>query len=167
MDAIKCKTCDRGTLVRRKKYRMSGVVVLIGYILVIPSIIGILIGVVGIVGAGSAGTSSNQTSRTRVESQLLAANVPVPVIAKLKDHAMTLSVSDTVGLNVKQRAAIRTASLTLVASDAGTTIGVGIAAGFSIFMIIASLVGGLLGYLLIMKKSVLQCDICGATVATG
>ncbi len=167
MDAIKCKTCDRGTLVRKKKYRMSGVVVLIGYILVIPSIIGILIGVAGIVGSGSAGTSSNQASRTRIESQLLAASVPVTVIAKMKDRAARLAVSDTAGLNGTQRAAVRSASLSLAASDAGTAIGVGVAAGFSIFVVIASLVGGLLGYLLIMKKSVLQCDTCGATVATG
>ena len=167
MDTIKCKTCDSGTLVRRKKYRMSGVVVLIGYILVIASIIGILVGVIGIVGSGSAGTSSKQASRTRVESELRAANVPVTVIAKLKDNRNTLGVSDTARLNGTQRAAIRSASLTLAASDAGTTIGVGIAAGFSVFVVVASLVGGLLGWLLIMKKSVLQCDNCGATVATG
>ena len=145
---------------------MSGVVVLIGYIIVIPSILGILFGVIGLVGSGSAGTSSNQTSRARAESKLLAASVPVAVIAKVRDHA-TLAVSDTAGLNGTQRAAIRSASLTLAASDAGTTIGVGIAAGFSIFVMIGSLVGGLLGWLLIMKKSVLQCDNCGATVATG
>src|SRR3989454_5561614 len=110
MDAIKCKTCDSGTLVQRKKYRMSGVVVLIGYILVIPSILGILVGAIGIVGSGSAGTSSHQASRTRVESELRAANVPVTIIAKLKDNRNTLAVSDTARLNGTQRAAIRSAS---------------------------------------------------------
>ncbi|PYP50678.1 MAG: hypothetical protein DMD45_10270 [Gemmatimonadetes bacterium] len=168
MDAIKCKTCDRGTLVKRKKYRMSGIVVLIGYILVIPSVLGILIGVAGIVGSGSAGTSSNQASRTRVEADLRAASVPSAVIAKVtKNPARSIAVSDTAALNGMQRAAIRSASLSLAASDVGTTVGVGLFAGFSIFVVIASLVGGLLGYLLIMKKSVLQCDTCGATVATG
>ena len=167
MDTIRCKTCDTGTLVRRQKYRMSGVVVLIGYILVIPSILGILVGVIGLVGSGTAGTNSNQASRNRVESELRAANVPAAVIAKVKDHRNTLAASDTARLTGTQRAAIRSASLTLAASDVGTTIGAGIAAGFSIFIMIASLVGGLLGWLLIMKKSVLQCDNCGATVATG
>jgi hypothetical protein len=146
---------------------MSGVVVLIGYILVIPSILGILVGVIGIVSSGSAGTISKQASQKRAESGLLAANVPVTVIAKLKDDRNALAVSDTARLTGTQRAAIRSASLTLAASNAGTAIGVGIAAGFSIFVVVASLVGGLLGYLLIMKKSVLQCDNCGATLATG
>ena len=168
MDAIKCKTCDRGTLVKRKKYRMSGIVVLIGYILVIPSIIGILFGVAGIIGSGSAGTSSSQASRTRVQADLQAASVPSTVIAKVvRTPARSLAVSDTAPLNGMQRAAVRSASLSLAASEVGTTVGVGLVAGFSIFVVIASLVGGLLGYLLIMKKSVLQCDACGAIVATG
>src|SRR5713101_1497064 len=107
MDTIKCKTCDSGTLVRRKKYRMSGIVVLIGYILVIPSILGILIGVIGIVGSGSAGTSTKQASRTRVESELRAANVPVIVIGKLTHNRNAVAVSDTTRLNGTQRAAIR------------------------------------------------------------
>ena len=85
----------------------------------------------------------------------------------LKDNRNTIAVSDTARLNGTQRAASRSASLTLAASEAGTTIGVDIAAGFSIFVVVASLVGGLLGWLLIMKKSVLQCDNCGGTVATG
>jgi hypothetical protein len=167
MDAIKCKTCDVGTLVQRKKYRMSSVVVLIGYIIVIPSVLGVLFGVFGLVGSGSAGSSGMQATRTRVASELRAASVPQPVIDKLNNNANGLAVGDTARLTGRQRSAVRNASLTLVASDAGTAVGTGLVAGFSVFIMIGSLVGGLLGWLLIMKKSVLQCDRCGATVATG
>ena len=45
MIEIRCKVCDAGTLLQRKKYRMSGPVVAIGYILLVPSILGILISV--------------------------------------------------------------------------------------------------------------------------
>jgi hypothetical protein len=40
--SIQCKTCDVGELVLERRYRMSGVVVAIGYILLIPSVLGIL-----------------------------------------------------------------------------------------------------------------------------
>ena len=46
-------------------------------------------------------------------------------------------------------------------ADVGATI-----AGLSIFLGIAFFVGGLLGWLLVMKKSVLCCDNCSAIVPT-
>jgi hypothetical protein len=107
MVAIKCKTCDVGTLTQRRVHRMSGIVVFIGYILLIPSVIGILTGVVMIVaGAGSGGSHPTNAAAT----------------------------------------------------------GAAIAGGVGVFLIIASLVGGLLGWLLVMKKTVLKCDRCGATI---
>jgi len=36
--------------------------------------------------------------------------------------------------------------------------------GFAIFMGVTSFAGGLLGWLLIMKKRVLKCNVCRATV---
>lgn len=164
MDGIKCKTCDAGTMLPRKKYRMSGVVVFIGYLIVIPSIIGVLIGVLGIVGASSGGSTSMQAARASADSELRAANVPALVIAKLTEFK-ELTPADTSRLNRRQRAAVRDVSLSLTASAAGTGIGVAAVAGVSIFIAVASLVGGLLGWLLIMKKRVLQCDRCGAVVA--
>jgi hypothetical protein len=83
---------------------MSGVVVLIGYILLIPSVLGVLFSVFGFI------------------------------------RMMTLT-GDTV-------------------STAGT-----LASGIFILFGIASLVGGLLGWLLVMKKDILQCSHCGAAVA--
>jgi hypothetical protein len=104
MDAIKCKTCDTGTLVRRRTYRMSSIVVIIGYIILVPSILGIIIGVATCFGVASKSTGPNDTAT-------------------------------------------------------------GIATGIAFFWTIASLVGGVFGWLLVMKKSVLQCDRCGAIVA--
>lgn len=40
-EKIICKVCDRGELVHKFKYRMSTPVVAIGYILLIPSVLGI------------------------------------------------------------------------------------------------------------------------------
>src|SRR5208283_2326401 len=38
----KCKVCDRGELIRKKAFRMSGPAVVIGFILLVPSILGML-----------------------------------------------------------------------------------------------------------------------------
>src|SRR5579863_2949791 len=46
---VKCKTCDVGALRKIRKYRMSGIVVLIGYILLIPSVIGLLFSAIGFI----------------------------------------------------------------------------------------------------------------------
>ena len=103
MDVI-CKICDKGALIQKRKYRMSGPVVLIGYILLIPSILGVLI------------------------------------------SAMTFF------------------QLSSVSSQANASAGAGLAGGFSIFIGLAFFVSGLLGWLLIMKKQILQCNVCGAVV---
>ncbi len=105
-----CKICDRGTLMPRKIRRLSGPAVAIGYILLIPSILGM---------AGCA---------------------------------ILLVVS-------------------LFAGVAGAAHGSAFATAFAgistiafVYIGIFCFVSGLLGWLLIMKKHVLQCGYCGAVV---
>ena len=105
-----CKICDRGTLMRRKIRRLSGPAVAIGYILLIPSIL-------GMVGC-----------------------------------AILLAVS-------------------LLAGVAGAAHGSAFATAFAgigaiafVYIGILSFVFGLVGWLLIMKKHILQCVYCGAVV---
>jgi hypothetical protein len=95
---IICKVCDKGLLGKKKKYRMSGPVVAIGYILLIPSVLGIAF------------------------------------------------------------------SLLMLVMTTASRGGVGLAEGIIIFVALGFLVMGLLGWLLVMKKQVLQCSICGAVV---
>ena|ERR1035437_2274447 len=101
MVSIKCKVCDAGTLVQTKKYRMSGPVVFIGYILLIPSVIGMVVCGFFII--------------------------------------MDLSM-------------VRSSDIGMVTNIVYLLIGA------------AFFVGGLLGWLLIMKKKVLQCNVCSAVV---
>jgi hypothetical protein len=100
-----CKVCERGVLVPKKIYRMSGPVVVIGFIFLIPCILGML----------------------------LAALLFTALVAP----------------NVIGVAVYRTGFITTIALGLG----------------ISSFVGGLLGWLLVMKKRVLQCSVCGATVS--
>ena len=109
-EAPTCKVCDQGQLKKKTKYRMSTPVVLIGQIFLIPSIIGMLIGVLLFI-------------------------------------FTLVGTTDTVNTG---------------GADTG---GVLVVSGvISVFVIICSFVGGLLGWLLTMKKKVLKCNSCGAVV---
>lgn len=101
-----CKICERGALVRKKVFRMSGPVVAIGFIFLIPSVCGMI----------------------------LSALVFLGVISSAGDQ---------------------TTDNTQVVIGTAFAIGLGI----------ACFVGGLLGWLLVMKKRVLQCAVCGAVVS--
>ena len=101
--AVVCKVCDRGSLIPTKKYRLSGPVVFIGYILLIPSVLGVLF------------------------------------------------------------CAFSFATLSALMQP-GEETATGLAGGIFIILGIASFVGGLLGWLLVMKKKVLLCNSCGAAI---
>ena len=102
-----CKVCDRGVLVPKKIFRMSWPVVAIGYILLIPSVLGMLLSVLFLI-------------------------------------AVTWSAASGV---------------------AASGPGAALSEAFAIVLGITSFVGGLLGWLLVMKKRVLQCSVCRATVS--
>jgi hypothetical protein len=105
----KCKVCDNGNLIKKEVYRLSWPVVIIGYLLLIPSMACIVL--------LALGTGST--------------------------WLMLLSEPDL-----------------LVASM--------FAGGFTVlFVIIPMLVSSLLGWLLIMKKKILQCSYCSATISAG
>ena len=108
-----CKICDRGTLMPRKIHRLSGPAVAIGYILLIPSILGMaacaILLVIGLL-AGFAGAAHGSAFATAF-------------------------------------AGVGTIAL--------------------VYIGIFCFVSGLLGWLLIMKKHILQCVYCGAVVNAG
>ena len=47
------------------------------------------------------------------------------------------------------------------ASQAGVAIGTGLGMGMGGFITFSALIGGLIGYILIMKKKVYKCEACG------
>jgi hypothetical protein len=161
---IPCKTCEAGQLKKRKRYRMSGVVVLIGYILLIPSLLGIAFATMGVVATGSATEQVSGSMKREAEGKLRTAGVPPAIVQSVVDqHAV--SQSELGQLTESQRQAVQQARLELAAGTVGAGAGAALAGGASLLFGVFSLVGGLLGWLLVMKKSVLQCNGCGAVVA--
>ncbi len=162
--SISCKTCDSGTLVPRKTYRLSGPAVVIGYLFLVPSVFGFLVAGLLLLGAGgAAAVTTDAVSETSLRN-LRAQAVPETVIEAIIAGRQRNEI-DRASLTTAQRSAVNDA---IVERDA-MTVGAGAAAfgfGFlSISLFVSSLMGGLLGWILVMKKRVLKCTSCGAVVA--
>src|SRR5579883_1910728 len=77
-----CQVCRQGELVMQKTYRMSTPVVLIGWLLLIPSFIGISIGICLIIGTGAASVGATASLGQKSKAELLAARVPNEIAEK-------------------------------------------------------------------------------------
>jgi hypothetical protein len=161
---IPCKTCEAGQLKKRNRYRMSGVVVLIGYIILIPSLLGIAGATMGVVATGSATEQISGSLEREAQAKLRAAGVPATVVEQVASRH-PVQQAELTQLTEPQRQAVQQAKLELAAGTVGAGAGAALAGGASVLFGVFSLVGGLLGWLLVMKKTVLQCNGCGAVVA--
>lgn len=110
---LNCSACNSPLSMEPKKIsKFSGIVQFIGYLIAIPSAIGVIISIVMFFSMGSATNEVMSTAQSNAE-------------------------------------------------QAGAAIGATIGFGFSLFVGFCSLVGGLIGWLLIMKKKVYKCSNCG------
>jgi hypothetical protein len=160
---LRCKTCDVGSLKLEKKYRMSTPVVTIGYILLVPSILGIIFSFVIVFATGHVGSMIDSTVRETAASDLRQAGVPEPVVQKVTT-SQELTEEENAALTLTEKDAVEKAESSVTAVQAGTGAGTVIAGGVGIFFAMAFFVSGLLGWLLVMKKRVLCCTNCSAIV---
>ena len=219
-----CRVCERGALVPKNIYRMSGPVVAIGFILLIPSILGkiasalMFFGVIAYKGdepsippatteridsqnpqsddefrracaagvnesvkeqssglptlvsvvhicecsldASKQGNFSASTTNAcavrwlQADDQIPSAKTEAPYLKVYKSYVDPLGYQDA--LAREKEAEQPTAHLAWFHVLGGA---------FAIALGIASFVGGLLGWLLVMKKHVLRCSVCSATVS--
>jgi hypothetical protein len=137
-------------------------VVVIGWILLIPSFLMMGSSVLTCAGIGSAVSSiENEVDYTYVAIQPALTDAQIQT---LEDSPYD-DPSDLIpSLSLEQISAIETLRDINLAGDVGTGMAAGVMgfAGFCGF--IGGLVGGLLGWLLVMKKKVLKCNGCGAIV---
>ena len=161
--AVSCKTCDSGTMYLRKRYRMSGPVVVIGYIILIPSVLGIALSAIGLLGSGGAASITFETMKDNTRTTLSEKGIPNSIINKIIAFE-SVSPVELEALTYEQKQEVGVARLLLTSGTAGAGLG-GLAAGGSFLCVgISSFVGGLLGWLLIMKKKILQCSSCKVVV---
>ena len=197
-----CKVCDRGTLTPRKVFRMSGPAVAIGFILLIPSIVGMLVcaafflGFLSHVGSESVAVetvpvqsafdasfrkSCARSFRSAYQEQtgtpatlLMTEEACECALAGIKrtgdvSSATSACSADAVlgsleppAENVDALYSGRT-TRTVPPTHLPSLIRL-LGSGAAVAMGVGCFVGGLLGWLLVMRKRVLQCGLCGAVV---
>ena len=141
-------------MVKKSVYRMSPVVVWIGYLFLIPSVLGWMLGMLmflGILGgAGNAPAVAEfmKAGAPEATAELLAAQPEDPE-----------GIIHTLPIGVQQ------AVIDCWYRVEGGSVGKGLAGFFSVLLALGSFMGGIFGWLLVMKKKVLQCDYCEAVVA--
>ena len=159
-----CGTCHIGHLIKCKQYRMSTPVVIIGYILLVPSILGIITGIVAFI-LTSTSVADVTSALNQTSSQILTnAGVPKDIIDTV-NSGTTLSPDQLAKLTPQQKQAVDSATIGKSAVCCGLGIVASLAGFGALGAALISFIGGLLGWILIMKKRVLQCHKCGAVVA--
>jgi hypothetical protein len=166
MTEISCKVCDAGRLFPQKVHRMSGPAVTIGYILLIPSLIGLLVSFGFLILSWTAAAQVATTINETTARELRGANVPEEFIRQLKEGKV-VSQSELSALTTEKRRAVEAANLQIAGSLAGAGCAGACGTGLAGVGAVISFVGGLVGWLLVMKKRVLTCNACGATIAAG
>lgn len=136
---LTCPTCRSGSMSRKRLYRMSDVVVVIGYILLFPSLLGMVI-------------------TMALTGFLMIAPIVGGAAAKSPESVSSDGPSLPGAPIVRRSASERpeTAAAGVVAAVFAAVSGVA--------MFIMCFVSGLVGWLLIMKKTVLWCNLCGMTI---
>jgi hypothetical protein len=197
---LTCKVCDRGILRSKTVFRMSGPVVAIGFILLIPSFLGMLLSAWVFVRSAAYQNDSAVNRSYYVADQKirkscvegfgrirssLPAKTTVPEFCEcvLNSYSIFISGASTRRITEPMKTATQDCSeaawkgvLAPVSPDLmasyskeeletnGQTTEPVLTSTVAIIIGIASFVGGLLGWLLVMRKRVLQCNVCGAVV---
>lgn len=210
---LTCKICDRGALSSKSIFRMSGPAVVIGSILLIPSILGIICSALMFIGVNvfafaydgnETGSVASQSGRSyqsefdvsfrrscatnfkRSYYQASGLSAPQPLVEQYCECTLS-NVKETGSVEVAAQTCIqrvKDGNLDTPSENVDALYSGGVShekrlrtglnplrAAFSVFgsslaigLGITSFVGGLLGWLLVMRKRVLQCNICGAVV---
>jgi hypothetical protein len=161
---ITCKTCEQGTLRHRKRYRLSGPAVFLGYVIGVPSGLGLILAGLLFLLTGSATASSSDTIRTSMAQDLVDRGLPAAVASR----AVTgppFSRAELERMPEDHQRMIELQRSAQLGADAGAGLFALMGGGASLCVGVSSLFGLLIGYLLTMTKRVLECTACGATLA--
>ena len=158
---IACKTCEVGQLVRRRRYRMSGPVVVMGYLFIVLALLCAIGGTFGLVDSSAVAAELPGRLAARSKSTLRSIAVPAPTIEKVVSGE-ELSASDRSALSEQQHEAIDLARRLNSLTGISEGLRILLVAGLSILCLAAAFEACLVGCLLVMEKRVLQCLTCGA-----
>ncbi len=167
---ISCKVCDTGVLQPTKVHRCHGALVVLGWLLLVPSLV-VLCG--SIAGAGCAVVGGAGTARASVALEpsdlavaaLTSQGVPAEIVEKLRrgERVLELELEE---LTVEQRDAVRSQQNAMaIVRGAGALAGTSaVFFGGATFLCtgVSALFGAFAGWLFTLRRKVLRCLTCGA-----
>lgn len=171
--SVPCRVCDRGSLFKKRIYRMSGPAVVIGYILLIPSLIGVAFCLLSIASIEMQLLHKYVSARQAAISEMRDNDVPEDVIRQVvaNPYRNPADYIEDPGIPMVQYSWVKDATQKLrngtpveIGNGNSTLMGQRLAEDFYFVLGIVAFVSGLLGWLLVMKKRVLQCSFCQAVV---
>jgi hypothetical protein len=133
----------------------------IGYILLIPCVIGFLLGAAGLYGAKKADTGGTAVVDGNARQKLEAWHIPGPIIARVLANEW-LNDDELAQLTHDQQAAVDRYKTAVSLEKSGVGLGSFLAGGVSVVLMIATFFVGLIGWVLTLRKNVLRCAQCGA-----
>jgi len=160
---LACSECG-GRLARRSQFRLSKAFVIIGFIILIPSVMGLLIGVILFATSGSAKAELKQALSQDSRSELQEAGVPPGLIEKLSE-GQKLTSDEMKELTGEQQALVLGQAIGAGMSELGAgmaEVGGAFIRFIATVMMIGSSVGCVGGVLLTLRKKMLCCVQCGA-----
>lgn len=158
-----CTACKQGTLVKTTVRRMNGFVVVVGFILLVASVIGVLFGGLGAALSNYLAKESKRSPQ-EIESELRGLSVSEPLIQRIL-AGQQLTSAELSELNQQQQMVVAKETIVVMAKKAPSDVDVG-ASGLVLFTSLAgvSVVVGIVGWLFIRKKWVFLCTKCPAVV---
>ncbi len=165
---MRCEKCNNESMVNTSVFRLSGCLVTLGFILLIPAAITlaftILLTVLGVYATGTAASEMTNKLVMETEEELQELRVPQHVIADFKDdHSISEKTLNT--LSSDQRRQVEITMDTYNAVAAGAAIGTGgiaiFGGGFVVALFVLSIPALIIGFLLILRKKVCKCPNCG------
>ena len=164
---IKCKVCDKGPLEKTKLYRLSIPVVVIGYIFLLPSLLGIFISGMMFFGSVIAvGEGANETKDKTIK-QLISVGMNLDDaenILRKSESEVDDYLSTSGQYTDEQVSEIKSSLSSYTYGNAGAGLGFLMLSGMTLPFLILSITSGLVGWLLTMKKKVLKCISCEAVI---
>ena len=137
---------------------------IIGYVSLVPSILGIIFTLFALFATGAGNAKANAFFQQEIREKLHAEKVPKAVInSVIARENPDGNLLDT--LTSRQQSQVEEKRVLMNAADLTRGTGAVLAGGLAIALLIASLFGALIGWLLTLKKGVLQCTSCSAVPA--
>lgn len=160
-----CTACNRGSLMKNRVRRSDGFVVFLGFVFLVVAVLGLLGSGVSTFAFGFLSSQAKRPSE-EIRAELQELKVPDATIEKLlapgnDPVAASNNASEAMnGLNSEQQAAVFRA----MCASLGRRLPTGQMFASSLVGLVISVVLGVVGFLFIRKRWVLQCTECRAVL---